>query len=333
MYEVWSRSPTRSAYGRADRQAERQVAARFPRGSTQQVFVNPASPEEAFLELPEPHMLAMMAGGGILLIALAVAVAAPPVFGVEQEVVTLGFMLVVALVLVVVAVFAAVALRPRRRRPPRGTSGPQRMVGLLLLVAATALWPGCAGGDAAAALERRVEAILAPLVAAHELSGAIVLSRDGRVVYERGIGLANVAAGLAFTPDTPADGASLAKTFTAAGLWSLVAEGRVNLDAPVTTYVPEFPHADTTVRHLISHSNGLPADYAFFDPHVEPGTVRTTRGCSRSSRARRHDRRSSRDEVRVLEPRLRRRGAGHRGRLRAGLREPSCASDSSRHSA
>jgi hypothetical protein len=121
LYEVWSRSPTRSAYSRADWQAERQVAALYPRGSAQQVFVNPASPTEAFLELPEPHMLGMMAGGGTLLIAFAVAVAAPPVFGVEQEIATLGFMLVLALVLAVVAVFAAVALRPGRRPPSQRT--------------------------------------------------------------------------------------------------------------------------------------------------------------------------------------------------------------------
>jgi hypothetical protein len=107
---VWCRSPTRSGYGRGDVQAMKQVAARFPRNTSQQVFVNPATPEEAFLERPEPHMLAMLVGGGMLLVALASAVLSPQVFGVEQEVATLGFMLVVGIVLAVVAVFAAVAL-------------------------------------------------------------------------------------------------------------------------------------------------------------------------------------------------------------------------------
>lgn len=148
---------------------------------------------------------------------------------------------------------------------------------LTLCVVAIAAWSGCTSRDAHDALARRVEATIAPLVSTHQLSGAIVLSREGRVVYERGIGMANVAADAAFTPDTASDGASLAKTFTAAALWLLVVEGRVSLDARVVTYLPEFPHADTTVRHLISHSNGLPPDYAFFDPHFTPGTVRTTR--------------------------------------------------------
>jgi hypothetical protein len=109
-FEVWCRSPTRSAFGRADVQAGKQVAARFPRQATQQVFVNPATPGEAFLVLPEPHILAMLAGGGVLLVALAVAVVSPQLFGVDQEVVTLSFMLVLGLVLAVMAVFAAIAL-------------------------------------------------------------------------------------------------------------------------------------------------------------------------------------------------------------------------------
>jgi hypothetical protein len=83
VFQVWCRSPTRNGYGRADSQAERQMAARFPRGTSQQVFVNPATPAEAFLILPEPHILAMLAG---------------------------GFMLVVGIVLAVVAVFAGIAL-------------------------------------------------------------------------------------------------------------------------------------------------------------------------------------------------------------------------------
>lgn len=125
-------------------------------------------------------------------------------------------------------------------------------------------------------LATRIDALIAPLVAAKEFSGAVVLSRKGEIVYQRGFGMANHAAGTAFTPDTPIDGASLAKTFTAAGVAWLVHEGRIELDAPVTRYLPEFPHAETTVRHLLSHSNGLPPYYEFFDPHFTADEVRTT---------------------------------------------------------
>lgn len=144
-----------------------------------------------------------------------------------------------------------------------------------------ALLAGLAGSAVGESLQSRTDALIAPLVAANEFSGAVVLTRRGEVVYQRGFGIANHAAGAAFTPDTPADGASLAKTFTAAGLWWLVHEGRIEIDAPVTRYLPDFPHAQTTVRQLIAHSNGLPPYYEFFDPYLAKDEVRTTQALLR----------------------------------------------------
>jgi len=140
---------------------------------------------------------------------------------------------------------------------------------------------GCAATDMDATLPIRVEAVVAPLNTANLFSGAIVLSRNGRVLYQRGFGMANHAARLTFTPDTPADGGSLAKTFTAAGVWLLVEEGRIGLDDPVTRYVSSYPHAKTTVRQLLSHSNGLPPFYEFFDPYFRKEEVRTTQAMLR----------------------------------------------------
>ena len=143
-------------------------------------------------------------------------------------------------------------------------------------VLAACLLAGCAGLPADGDLAARVDALLAPRVAAREFSGAVVLTRRGEVVYERGFGMANHEAGVPFTPDTPTDGGSLAKPFTAAGVWWLAQEGRIDLDAPVTRYLPGFPHAATTVRQLVTHTNGLPPYYEAFDPHFAPGAVRTT---------------------------------------------------------
>lgn len=145
----------------------------------------------------------------------------------------------------------------------------------LLLITACALAACAATPPGDDALARRVDGLIAAAADAPAFSGAVVLARQGRVVYARGFGMANHEAGVAFTPDTPTDGASLAKTFTAAGVLWLANDGRVDLDAPVTRYVPAYPHAATTVRQLLAHSNGLP-DYAFFDPHFAPDALRTT---------------------------------------------------------
>lgn len=150
---------------------------------------------------------------------------------------------------------------------------PVRALALLLAIAVSgcARWPQADDG-----LARRVDGIVAPLVAAQQFSGAVALMRDGRLLYARGFGLANQALGLGFTSQTASDGGSIAKTFTAAGVWWLVHEGRLSPQQRVQALVPEYPHADTTVAQLLAHSTGLAPAYESFDRHFAPGQARTT---------------------------------------------------------
>jgi len=136
-------------------------------------------------------------------------------------------------------------------------------------LAGAAVLCGCAHRAEPAPDDARVQAI----VAGTGFSGAIVLGRAGEVVYARGFGVADRERGVPFTPATASDGGSIAKTFTAAAIYMLAAEGRLGLDDPVAKHVAEFPHAATRVRHLLVHSVGLP-DYPFFDADLPPGTRR-----------------------------------------------------------
>lgn len=171
---------------------------------------------------------------------------------------------------------------PGQRLRPRPAHAVTRACAAALLAAALAACAAQPSTSTAAddqrALETRVTAILAPLVAAHEFSGAVVLARGSSVVFAAGYGAASHEAGVPFTPDTPSDGASLAKTLTAAGVWWLAHEGRLALDAEVRTYLPAYPHAGVTVRQLIGHSNGLPDSYEYFDAYIASGELRTTDG-------------------------------------------------------
>jgi CubicO group peptidase (beta-lactamase class C family) len=147
-----------------------------------------------------------------------------------------------------------------------------------LLLLGTAALAGCAlpRNDAPQAMNAAVQALVQPLVAAQRFSGAVVLMRDGQLLHASGHGLADPERGLRFTPDTPSDGGSLAKNFTAAGLWALMHEGRLQPSHPVQAMVPEYPHAAVTVAQLLDHSNGLAPSYESFDRHFQPGLVRTT---------------------------------------------------------
>ena len=110
-------SPTGRSYGPGAVQAERQVATSFPVRSTHPVYVNPARADEAFLTLPEAHMLAILVGAGAILVARAATLVLPVNTALPEDMVFMAF---VGVVLSVLVVFLGVALvkapRPCRRR-------------------------------------------------------------------------------------------------------------------------------------------------------------------------------------------------------------------------
>ena len=86
---------------------------------------------------------------------------------------------------------------------------------------------------------------------------------DGRIVYSEGFGMRDRADSVPVDAHTQFNIGSISKVFTTAAILLLVQDGRVELDAPVTDYLPEFTmrdarYRDITVRMLLNHSSGLP---------------------------------------------------------------------------
>jgi uncharacterized protein YbbC (DUF1343 family)/CubicO group peptidase (beta-lactamase class C family) len=135
-----------------------------------------------------------------------------------------------------------------------------RRVSLLLV----ALLAGCASTAARQAFDptqlRAIDATIDAAIAAHELPGGIFhLERDG-AVYQRAYGhRALVPTPERMTDDTIFDAASLTKVVaTTPAIWLLIERGKLSLDDPVSTYLPDFP-GDITIRHLLTHTSGLRA--------------------------------------------------------------------------
>jgi CubicO group peptidase (beta-lactamase class C family) len=89
-------------------------------------------------------------------------------------------------------------------------------------------------------------------------------------------GLADVAAGRPVTPSTSFAVASISKTFTSALILSLAEEGRIDLDAPVRTYLPNLKKVGSRVliRQLLDHTSGL-RDY-FFHASIDRALLSNT---------------------------------------------------------
>ena len=89
---------------------------------------------------------------------------------------------------------------------------------------------------------------------------AIAVGRDDRVVLDRAYGMADQRTDRPLTSADPLRIGSLTKQFTAAAILKLVEDGRIDLDVHIEEYLPGFStqgHA-VTVRHLLSHTSGIP---------------------------------------------------------------------------
>ena len=88
---------------------------------------------------------------------------------------------------------------------------------------------------------------------------ALAVIKDGRIVYERGYGMANLELGIAITPQSVFDIGSVSKEITAMAMLLLVQDGKISLDDDIRKYIPEMPdYVNTiTLRHMLHHTSGL----------------------------------------------------------------------------
>ena len=103
---------------------------------------------------------------------------------------------------------------------------------------------------------------------------SLALVRNGRTVWREGFGYADRATQAAPGPDTMYGIASVSKILATVATMQLVDQGKVDLDAPITHYIPTFTmtspaYQEITVRMLLDHSSGFPgSDYGNNDTTV-----------------------------------------------------------------
>ena len=102
---------------------------------------------------------------------------------------------------------------------------------------------------------------------AHSVPGVAIAVVSGGEEETAGLGVTSIENPLEVTPDTLFQIGSIGKTFTATAIMRLVEQGKVDLDVPVRTYLPDFRLADdnvaarVTIRHLLTHTGGWEGDY------------------------------------------------------------------------
>ena len=90
-------------------------------------------------------------------------------------------------------------------------------------------------------LSARIEAIVLPQVDAELLSGVILVARDDQVLFHKAYGFASWELRVPSSESTRFGIASITKPMTEILVGVLVDTGRIDLEAPVETYLPGFP--------------------------------------------------------------------------------------------
>jgi D-alanyl-D-alanine carboxypeptidase len=133
-----------------------------------------------------------------------------------------------------------------------------------LLAAITPVTPASPTRSLSATIEHQIDDLGNRIVRDRRSPGlAIGVVEEGRIVYARGFGYANVAEHVRFEASTQTYAGSISKQFTAAAILLLQQDHKLKLDDPVTRYVPELTIAkDVTIRQLLDQTAGLPDETA-----------------------------------------------------------------------
>ena len=93
-----------------------------------------------------------------------------------------------------------------------------------------------------------------------QFAGTVLVARDGHVLFRKAYGLADREQGIANTLPTRFRMGSMNKMFTGVAILQLVEAGKVDLMAPLATYLPDYPNRDVatkvTIHHLLTHTGG-----------------------------------------------------------------------------
>ncbi len=90
-------------------------------------------------------------------------------------------------------------------------------------------------------------------------NGTVLYAEKGRIIFKKAYGFANVRRKRdSLTTHSAFQLASVSKMFGAMAIMILKTEGKVDYDADIRTYLPEFPYEGVTCRQLMTHRSGLP---------------------------------------------------------------------------
>jgi len=103
-----------------------------------------------------------------------------------------------------------------------------------------------------------VDQFVSQFIMGTEPGGAVIVLKDGKVIFRKAYGMASLELGIKMEPEMIFAIGSLTKQFTAVAAMRLAEKGRLSLTDYVGKYFPDFPGSEgIQIRHLLTHSSGI----------------------------------------------------------------------------
>lgn len=130
------------------------------------------------------------------------------------------------------------------------------VVGLLCVLLALTV-----AGSSERSLPERLDGMLSGYFTADAPGAAVIVVKDGKVLFRRAYGLANLETRTPMRPEMVFEIGSVTKQFTAAAILLLAEQRKLALDDDIRKYLPLYPDKGhtITIEHLLTHTSGIPS--------------------------------------------------------------------------
>ncbi|MEL7120743.1 MAG: serine hydrolase [Bacteroidota bacterium] len=111
------------------------------------------------------------------------------------------------------------------------------------------------------------DAFLTEMYEAGFFNGNVLVFKDGKIVHQKAYGIGNISPVDSLKLNSQFRLASVSKQFTAMLIMILQEEGKLDFEQDLRDFIPELPYENVTIRHLLTHTSGLPDYEAMMNSH------------------------------------------------------------------
>lgn len=116
----------------------------------------------------------------------------------------------------------------------------------------------CSAPERPNPLVASIDSIMNSAVDTAQFNGNVLVAKNGEIIYQKSFGLTNYDTGEKLNDSSLFELASVSKQFTAMGIMMLKEKDKLDFDDDIRKYLPTIPYEGITIRHLLTHTSGLP---------------------------------------------------------------------------